>query len=216
MILRSFQVIIFSFCFFCFVNSYTIELSPGGVECFFEKLIAKNEITVIFEVLRGGDLDVKVQIFSPQGQLLFEELHHENDEEAGEHDFSPEETGPYEICFDNKMSTFTTKVIEFYFLKEDLDAESEEVLAHKLKPALTDDIEFIEGSLEKIQKSMNQLETNIIHMKMRDSQHKEIIASTSQRLMWVSILESVLLLAMNVFQIFYLRRSLDPRSKIRY
>jgi len=114
------------------------------------------------------------------------------------------------------MSTFTTKVIEFHFLKEDPDASDEEVAAHKIKPILTNDIEFMQNSLDKIEANMILLESNCRHLRMREAQQREIIQSTSHRLKWVSILEALILLGMNVFQIIFVRRSLDLSSRKRY
>jgi len=191
-----------------FSQTYGIscEIPPGETECFFEHLEANHTTTFYYSVYRGGELDIQVQLYNPQNELLFEEFHSEDLEDGGIHEFQPQETGDYEICFDNQMSTFTTKNIFFSLIKEQ---ENEEIHVGRKVPASTTDLDPVETSMYKIEQQMEDLMRHFHYLKGREIQHRELMEQTSERLVWVTIAETILLLGMSLCQIIFIHRSID-------
>jgi len=194
-----------------FSQTYGIscEIQPGESECFFEHLEANHSTTFIYSVYRGGELDIKVELYNPKSDLLFEEFHSEDSEDGGIHEFQPEETGDYEICFDNEMSTFTSKFIYFELTKEHPTNEEEEIHVGKKVPVSTVDLDPVETSMYKIEEQMEELVRHFHYLKGREIQHRELMETTSERLAWVTIIETILLLGMSLFQIIIIHRSID-------
>jgi len=187
------------------------EVAANAQECFSQHLPADIDIVFLWHVVRGGDLDIRVRMSDPSGKVIFEELH-SDEEDSGEHEFTPDEVGDYEICFDNRMSTWTPKVIAFSLLTE-LDNE-EEVPVHKAIPAGLADIYPTETSLNTLDTRMKDLHNHFRHLKTLEAQSRKTIENTNSRVMWISIGESLVLLGMSIGQIFYLRRFFETRRPV--
>jgi hypothetical protein len=72
-----------------------------------------------FEVVRGGLLDIEVVISDPSLNVVYRRLAFFNHEDPAENEregivsFTSSYSGQYSICFNNKMSRWTPKVVSF-------------------------------------------------------------------------------------------------------
>jgi hypothetical protein len=140
------------------VNGLSLQLEPKTSECFFEQVPANTELTLYYQVVRGGLLDIKltvttipfcssfeflsfrsllsstiIKVETPSGNLLYETLHFE-EEDDGIYDFIPREQGYYKFCFNNEMSRWTAKVVSFYLISDEDEEDGANV---KPTPAST-------------------------------------------------------------------------------
>jgi hypothetical protein len=72
-----------------------------------------------FEVVRGGLLDIELVISDPSLNVIYRRLAFFNHEDPAENEregtvsFTAARSGQYSICFNNKMSRWTPKVVSF-------------------------------------------------------------------------------------------------------
>jgi len=208
--------LLLSVLFLIFVqSSFTLqfELEAGGISCFYELFAKAKAHTVFFEVVRGGQRDIRVQVTSPSQQVVFEELHTESEGQLGLHELEPEEGGYYELCFDNRMSTWSSKVIQFSIYREDPDSIDEEVPVHKKKPILSDDVNDVMEAFDNLNMGLSSLMRHFKIWRTREAQHREVVANTDQRMMLISVGELLILLGVSLGQIFVIRRAFDIRKR---
>jgi len=193
-------------------HGLTVQVEPRISECFYEHFRIDTRVTVIYQVIRGGFLEIKFQIFAPDNQLLFETIHFEEEDE-GFYEFDPKITGDYSVCFNNEMSRFTSKVLSFYMIVEDHHTEDERVIG---LPAVaqTEDLDPVETSIHRIKVEMEKLQRHQYYLRGREAQHRQVTLSTTSRVVWLSFLEAFVLLGLNLGQIYYLRRFFEIRKVI--
>ncbi|CAE7834306.1 empB, partial [Symbiodinium sp. KB8] len=99
------------------------QVEPKTEDCVHEDLKAGSEVDAQLLVTRGGKLDVRFRIENPYKAVLYEQLLFSNiDDRTGQvlstivkkgYKFIAQVDGTYAFCFDNKMSRWTAKVIDF-------------------------------------------------------------------------------------------------------
>lgn len=96
----------------------TLQVEPKTTECFYQKLDAGTPAQLEFVVTRGGLLDINVKVTNPSGATLHEALYFSHDGEETVLKIDTSETGVYSFCFDNEMSRWTAKVVNFEIVIE--------------------------------------------------------------------------------------------------
>jgi len=89
-------------------------------------------------VLKGGNLDIDMDIKSPKGKTLYKEKRRQRDSIPLE-----VSVGTFTFCFGNEFSSMTHKVVHFNMRPSELDtrALAREVGAEKIKPGVQTMIE---------------------------------------------------------------------------
>ncbi|KAI9647183.1 hypothetical protein NHQ30_003566 [Ciborinia camelliae] len=91
-------------------TSLTFQLSANEKACFYshnEK--PGSKIAFYFAVQAGGSFDVDFEVVGPNERVIMKE----EKERQGDFVFTATEVGEYRFCFDNKMSTFSEKFVDF-------------------------------------------------------------------------------------------------------
>ena len=205
------------------VQGLTIRLNAHAEECFFHQVeaerVQQGHITFGFLVLKGGQLDVDVQVVSPSDRIL----HSYTRATEAEQSFTPEEQGVYKICFSNKMSTITKKAVSFYFEEKDDTAPVVDRLrknrvaasaGQQKKDAHADmqQISSMESSIMTLADKLETISYNQRHLRHRDIRHYSTTESTYSRLFWWSIVVTVVLIGMAFGQLYYLKRKMGASS----
>ena len=100
-----------------------IQVEPKTSECFYQKITASSKVAFEYRVTRGGLLDINIKVTAPSGRVLHQELHFFRGADEGVTKFDAEEDGVYSFCFDNEMSRWTAKVVDFDVISSDKTAE---------------------------------------------------------------------------------------------
>lgn len=96
-------------------------------------------IPLRFRVVEGGLLDIRLLVHDPQGYVLREKLEFFNKErDEGVMDIKTTMRQGYFVCFDNTMSRWTDKVVEFT-IEGDISFEAIEEVPKPPKPPLFED-----------------------------------------------------------------------------
>jgi len=154
-----------------------------------------------FEVIEGGFLDIDVRVSGPDG----EEVISRERESNGKITFAAAKTGAYTYCFSNKMSTMTPKGVMFSMDVGEPQAAAAEGDAHPNK--LADMIKELSTALVGVKHEQE-------YMEVRDKIHRKINESTNSRVVMWSFFEAVVLVAMTVGQVYYLKRFFEVRRVV--
>lgn len=172
-----------------------------------------------FEIAEGGFLDIDVRITGPNGVNIYQGER----ETSGKYSFAAHTSGVYTYCFSNKMSTMTPKVVMFNMaIGEAPKAEAQDgETANKLEDMITElsgkvfflcllnifTIEFIPAALTGVKQEQE-------YMQVRDRIHRSINESTNSRVVMWSFFEALILVAMTIGQVYYLKRFFEVRRVV--
>ena len=118
--------------------------------------------------------------------------------------------GDYTYCFGNKMSTMTPKVIMFSM---DIE-EAQKHDASKANGSSDNNHNKLEEQVAELTSSLTAVKHEQEYMAVRDRIHRQINDSTNSRVVLWAAFEALLLVAMTLGQIFYLRRFFEVRRVI--
>jgi len=178
------------------------QIAPKEMQCFFEDLEASKTFFMQFGVVRGGLLDIKLRVKDPNENVItdrlafFNKKTEQENEQEGRLEFVASTTGRHEICFDNTMSRWTSKVVSFYV--DTTQHRSEEVAKLEHLGPVVDSVIKIADELDNIEKLQH-------YMRVREQSHRDASESTNARVQWLALLEWVLLIGMSFFQLRYIR-----------
>lgn len=188
-------------------SAVTLQVEPKTTECFYHHFEANKGAKFFWQVVRGGLLDVLVQVkyegvhssSTNLGRVIFEKMHFEGEEE-GFYEFRSGEAGIYSFCFNNEMARFTAKVVRFKIIASaewgtDVDANDEDG-APKSQ---------IEMSARRISEEMDLLELHQQYMRQREIRHRLTAESTNSRVLWLSIMECATLITISCLQVYFIR-----------
>merc|ERR1712188_223081 len=110
----------------------------------------------------------------------------------------------FKFCFSNRMSTLTPKTVVMDIkVGKQMEQPGDNFVEDQLTPAI---MQLADG--------ISSIAAEEKYMRQREMVHRDTAESTNSRVLWWSILETVSLVAMSSFQIFYLRRSFEVRRPV--
>lgn len=90
-------------------NDLTVVIPPGNFECFYQNVKAGLVLEVEYQVIDGGDLDIDFMMKSPNGKVVVNEMRKPD----AIHTVDETDEGDYEVCFSNRFSRISQKVVFF-------------------------------------------------------------------------------------------------------
>lgn len=162
-----------------------------------------GEVNVEVAVLKGGLLDILVEVSDPDGQKVLSRMYFEG--KGPNHiPFVADKAGDYEICFNNEMARWTSKMVSF---KAVIKAKASNTDA--VKP---EDVSVLEQKLGELQETLVQIMEQQQHFKDRESSHSSTLQSTQNRITYYSLFESAILVALSAVQIYFVKKWFDSPS----
>ncbi|XP_072044662.1 transmembrane emp24 domain-containing protein 2-like [Amphiura filiformis] len=184
------------------VNGYFIAIDAHAEECFHDRVVSGTKMALTFEVAEGGFLDIDVKITGPDNKVIYSGERESN----GKYTFAAHMDGLYRYCFSNKMSTMTPKIVMFSM--DDSDAPKQQDMD-------------TEDHHNKLEDMINQLATGLTavkheqeYMEVRERVHRSINDNTNSRVVLWSFFESLVLVAMTLGQVYYLKRFFEVRRVV--
>ena len=183
-------------------NAISTSILAGTTECYYESAQAGERLQGSYEVSAGGFLDIDVQVRDPQGTVMYAK----DRQMEGEFTIPYTSRGEYEICFGNSMSTVANKVISFNIRKGQSHPSDEVAKKKHVTP--------LEISLMDVAEQIVSVQEHQRYMSTRERLHRNTEESTNDRVKWFSILEFVVLIVTNVWQIVSLKSFFEKRRAI--
>ncbi|XP_075676030.1 suppressor/enhancer of lin-12 protein 9-like isoform X2 [Dermatophagoides pteronyssinus] len=172
-----------------------------------------------FEVVEGGFLDLDLSIVGPDHK----EIHHEERVSSGKYTFAAHMDGDYQYCFGNKMSSMTPKVVMFSMDVEEKakldtkDGQHHDSLASasgSSGSSNTNDHNKLEEMVKELTSGLSSVKHEQEYMTVRDRIHRQINDSTNSRVLLWACFEALLLVAITLGQVFYLKRFFEVRRVV--
>lgn len=195
------------------VHSYFLVIDAHGEECFFERVASGTKMGLTFEVVEGGFLDLDLFIVGPDHK----EIHHEERVSSGKYTFAAHMDGDYQYCFGNKMSSMTPKVVMFSMdVEEKAKHENKDGIggAHHDSSSGSNDHNKLEEMVKDLTSGLSSVKHEQEYMTVRDRIHRQINDSTNSRVLLWACFEALLLVAITLGQVFYLKRFFEVRRVV--
>ncbi|XP_791284.2 transmembrane emp24 domain-containing protein 2 [Strongylocentrotus purpuratus] len=184
------------------VKAYFIAIDAHAEECFHDRVSSGTRMALTFEVAEGGFLDIDVKISGPDGKAI----HTGERESNGKYTFAAHMDGVYRYCFSNKMSTMTPKIVMFSMdvgdQPKDQGIETEE---HQSK---------LEEMVNELATGLTGVKHELEYMEVRERVHRSINDNTNSRVVLWAFFESLVLVAMTLGQVYYLKRFFEVRRVV--
>jgi len=176
-----------------------LTIDAHAEECFFERIVSGTKMGLTFEVIDGGFYDIDVYISGPDKQVI----HKEERASSGKYTFAATTDGVHSYCFGNKMSTMTPKAVMF-----SVD------VGEPLKPTEDKDHAKLEQQIKELTAALTAVKHEQEYMSVRDRMHRLINESTNNRVVLWAFFEALVLVAMTLGQVFYLKRFFEVRRVV--
>jgi len=184
------------------IKCYFVNVDAHAEECFFDKVTAGTKMGLTFEVAEGGFLDIDVKITGPDGKVIYQGERESN----GKYTYAAHADGVYTYCFSNAMSTMTPKIVMFSMdVGEAPKSQDGEAEAHQNK---------LEEMIKELSTSLTSVKHEQEYMAVRDRIHRSINESTNSRVVMWAFFEALVLVAMTMGQVYYLKRFFEVRRVV--
>ncbi|XP_066953606.1 transmembrane emp24 domain-containing protein 2 isoform X5 [Macrobrachium rosenbergii] len=222
---------------FSFIHGYFVTVDAHAEECFFEKATTGTKLGLAFEVAEGGFLDIDIKIMSPDGNII-----HEGERESnGRYTFPASMDGVYTYCFSNKMSTMTPKIVMFSMDVGEPDTKSASAggtgeegygMDPYFQPGMSTEFPYqaglsprpyyipgeggnkMEDMIRELSAALSGVKHEQDYMEVRDRIHRSINDNTNSRVVLWSVFEALVLVAMTVGQVYYLKQFFEVRRVV--
>jgi len=175
---------------------FTFELKEKDEQCFFEELKDQESSIIEFQVVTGGQMDIDVTLYSPEETVIFTELR----SSYASHDFTANSDGIYRLCFSNKMSTITHKIVYFDWAKAgDIDPLWED-------PERPDGPETsLDRSIELIHEGFTKDRDYQTHHRLREASSRRFAENLFTKVHFWGFIQTLMMVMVSIGHVVILR-----------
>jgi len=179
-------------------TALTYKLTPNEKACFFTWVGYPNaKVAFYFAVQSGGSFDIDYTVFGPSEKVIMSN----SKERQGDFVFTAQEVGDYRVCFNNEMSTFADKMVDF-----ELAVENEPRASLPTKQGTTpEQTSNLENSIAGLSGQLSTISRNQKYFRTRENRNFSTVRSTERRIFNFSVIESGMMVAMAALQVFIVR-----------
>jgi hypothetical protein len=179
-------------------TALTYRLSAHESACFFANVPQRGQkIAFYFAVQSGGSFDVDYSVVGPNEKSILEG----EKERQGDFVFTANDVGEYRFCFNNEMSTFAEKMVDF-----EIAVENEERAQIPAKQGSTpEQTSILEESILKLSAQLSTINRQQKYFRTRENRNFSTVRSTERRIFNFSVIEGVMMVTMAGLQVFIVR-----------
>ncbi|KAG0165084.1 hypothetical protein DFQ28_009268 [Apophysomyces sp. BC1034] len=177
----------------------TYNVAANDQACFFVWTDTPGKkVGFYFAVQSGGSFDINYAVRDPRNQIILDGER----ERQGDYVFTANHVGEYSFCFDNSLSTFAEKLVDFEILVEN-EARPNYAKDNSAEPPKS--LSAMEESLFRLSGSLTNIARTQKVFRTRENRNSSTVASTEGRIFWFALLESAAIVAMACLQVFVVR-----------
>ncbi|KAI9818362.1 MAG: hypothetical protein M1826_001384 [Phylliscum demangeonii] len=179
-------------------TALTYRLAPNEKACFYAGVEhAGVKLAFYYAVQSGGSFDVDYAVHGPHDKVILTG----EKERQGDFVFTASEPGEYRFCFNNEMSTFAEKLVDF-----EIAVENEERATLPSKQGSSpEQTSVLEESIFKLSTQLSTITRNQKYFRTRENRNFSTVRSTERRIFNFSVVESLFMLTMAGLQVFIVR-----------
>lgn len=199
-------------CYICVVpvtEAIWLQIPSSGTKCVSEEInsnvVVLADYYVIDEAHPEHPPTVSAKVTSPYGN----NLHHNENVTHGQFAFTTTEAGNYMACF--WLGSNPQKVADATLgldWRIGFSAKDWESVAKK------DKIEGVELHLKRLEAQVQSIHENLLFLKHREAEMREVSEVTNSRVAWLSILSLGVCIAVSSLQLWYLTRYFQKKKLI--
>ncbi|XWS23770.1 hypothetical protein CRYUN_Cryun28dG0043900 [Craigia yunnanensis] len=186
---------------FPFAEAIWLTIPGSGTKCVSEEIQSNVVVLAEYYVIDENNPDhipiISARVTSPYGN----NLHHNENATHGQFAFTTSESGNYLACFwkdgSHQQEAELTLGLDW---KIGIAAKDWESVAKKEK------IEGVELVLRRLQGTVEAIHGNLIYLKDREAEMREVSERTNARVAWFSIMSLGVCIMVSVVQLWYLKR----------
>ncbi|KAL8162396.1 hypothetical protein V2J09_013885 [Rumex salicifolius] len=184
-----------------------LSLPSSGTKCVSEEIqnnvVVLADYVVVKEHERPADpnITVSAKVTSPYGNTLY----HKENVTYGQFAFTTSEIGNYLACFWVDGHEGTSLNLDW---KIGVNAKDWESVAKK------EHIEGVELELRKLEGAVESIHHNLLYLKHREEEMREVSEKTNSRVAWFSIMSLGICISAAGLQVLYLRRYFRKKKLI--
>jgi len=131
--------------------------------------------------------------------------------ESSSYNFVASSGGPHSVCFNNEMARWTAKVIQFViFVGDEADKVAYGTPDYQTSNTLTP----MEESVRLISGVLDQVDVDQKYLRVREQHHRDTAESTNTRVLWYSVIESIVLISISLGQVYALRKFFEVKRTV--
>mmetsp|Transcript_36614 Transcript_36614/g.118064 ORF Transcript_36614/g.118064 Transcript_36614/m.118064 type:complete len:202 (+) Transcript_36614:41-646(+) len=179
---------------------FTVE--AGGKTCFDETVKSSERVSGDWRVLSGGILDLDVEVTSPSGEHVYSAER----EAAGSFAFFATDSGTYVVCFSNARATQAARDVSAKITVGEQGDGVELAKAEQLAP--------LEDRVKRLHTSMISVRDLQDQQREQDEERYRVTSQTRRWLLWFTVLEAFVLVAVSLWQILYLKSFFEVKRVV--
>lgn len=182
-----------------YATALTYRLEAHEKACFFAQVNDKGtKVAFYFAVQSGGSFDVDYSVVGPTDKVILDGTK----ERQGDFVFTANDVGEYRFCFNNEMSTFAEKMVDFEIAVENEAARAKIPNKQGSTPEQTS---VLEESILKLSAQLSTISRNQKYFRTRENRNFSTVKSTEKRIFNFSLMEVGLMVTMAGLQVFIVK-----------
>ncbi|PAV77884.1 hypothetical protein WR25_05914 [Diploscapter pachys] len=200
---------------------FTVEVPAGKFQCYFQAADTARHRTmeVDYQVIDGGDLNVNFMLLLGANIIVQDKM-----KTDGSHRINIDQTGDYQVCFDNTFSYQTRKVVFFEIFLFDANgnidepsvaglAKPDDQLQEKMRQVGMTITDFHTGA-NRVKASLNKIEYYQALMRAQEARDRAIMNANFDRVTFWSLVHTLAMLSVGAVQVYMIRCLFEDNSKI--
>ncbi|KIW99271.1 uncharacterized protein Z519_00934 [Cladophialophora bantiana CBS 173.52] len=180
-------------------TALTYKLGANEKACFFSNVERQGaKIAFYFAVQSGGSFDIDYEVVGPNDKKIMSG----EKERQGDFVFTAQTAGEYRVCFNNEMSTFADKMVDFEVAVED---ESKSALLPQKAGSTPEQTSALEDLVFKISGQLSTVSRMQKYFRTRENRNFSTVRSTEQRIFNFSLIEVGMMVGMAGLQVLVVR-----------
>ncbi|CAB3225443.1 unnamed protein product [Arctia plantaginis] len=193
----------------------TIVVEPGQAGCFYQNLSDSEVIKIEYNVIDStlGDLYVNFHLADPEGEMIVADfMRSEN-----EHEYSVVHEGTYRFCFDNTVTNYNSKTVDFEILirnkgQKQHDHDNEEMQLEDGEDAYSMRLQDIYESLSRIERNIIVAQQCQMYQAARGTRDKHIMEEMRYRVSSWSKSLIILMMLIGIIQVTIVKNLFKDRK----